>query len=298
MNKPLGWPKVVAPPLAAGESVLIGDGPRGVGRTDYAVRVHGARGVVRTGTNRVGDRAMTGGCGWTARCSWVREGRGRWGGWPAGAWVGQPRHLERGLTGVLYTLVELARGKGRVNGLCAALELDQALALVRVGRAVPTTQQLADLDHMLRELYVAQHETGSLRPGEHVQLGGDVRSAGRSFDVRTTNAAGQVQRAIEVKTIEAPVSAAAALDPGVAHAAAKVSGLPQGAVAEAAIHVEFAAQTAMGPNLRLIDPDGTWRIVSAADHSVEHRTGDMIDDFMNTRLTRGSPRPVSPSWIG
>lgn len=197
------------------------------------------------------------------------------------ATLGNARHAQ--------VLGELA-ANARVAGVDEFIR--DASTKIQTGQGgAPTPQQLTDLDNMLNELYVARHEAGNLGPGEQIQLGGDVQSAGRSFDVRTANGAGQVQRAIEVKTIEAPVSSAANMDSGVSHAAEKVSGLPQGAVAEAAIHVEFAPQTPLGRNLRLMEPNGAWRMVDPADHTIEHATGNMIDDFMRTRLARGNPRP-------
>jgi hypothetical protein len=151
-----------------------------------------------------------------------------------------------------------------------------------------------DLLNVLTELREAERLVPTLGNGQYVNLGGDARAAalpggGRapSIDI-TVEGPGGVLRNIELTTIQAPVTSAADFNDGLRHILDKAGTAPSGTI-EATISAEFPPVQPLGPNRRVTQPDGTWRIEDAA--GTVRRTGDYLQgvaDTMNGDLPRYS----------
>lgn len=195
----------------------------------------------------------------------------------------------------LIALIADVGENANVKGLAEFIDDAANKAAKNAGDLGSWTQaQRQDLRNMVNELHTVQSEAGKLKPGELVELGGDVKSAGKTYDVRVVDGAtGQVKRSIEVKTIDVKVNTPKDLNPGVAHAVEKMPGLPPGSTCEASIVVELPTGTQpMGKGskapLRTMGADGRY---STQMPDGTTKAGDFFQDWIDQFLNKVKARP-------
>jgi hypothetical protein len=128
----------------------------------------------------------------------------------------------------------------RAGGAAAVQDVDAAIALEASGRLRGLNDWIAfadgkvpvDLRRTLGELSEAQR-LAAANPRSVINIGGDQRAPRRvsdptaampTFDITVETTGGGVSRNVEVTTIDAPVSQAGDVTPGVRHAVDKVEG--------------------------------------------------------------------------
>ncbi len=148
-------------------------------------------------------------------------------------------------------------------------------------------KQGADLLNSIGELREAQRVAQTLGAGQRVRIGGDARVpvGTKSFDMAVEDAAGNTLRNIEVRTLAGSGAAPATLNTfrdltaGINHGIDKITSGTQGA-AEVTIRVTVRASTSLGRGRRrLMNPDGTYRIVEADGRTSP--PGSVLQDTIN-----------------